>query len=292
MKWSVIVAVFLAATLSAQAAGADAVYQYTGNPFTQFSCGPAEGGEGTILCSTPAPTNTETSYLATDFVSATLTFDEALPPSLTLQNVANRPGAALTMTDGHQTLTIADAAGLAIEVATDANGEIVQWRLIINTGGALNGGISTINTTSVADTGVLACCHPGVPGDLGTRAGAAGTWNSSGVRCEIVLNGTTFGNGQLVTASVIRFANTSETPTAVEVKVWLDSPTFAPVSVINAGATGSAVLPAGADINIGPKPLFTVNANFPRGTYGFSCRLLNPVTGKQQSESLKSFVIQ
>lgn len=157
---------------------AQATYEYAGNPFTLFSCGPSSSGSGTALCTTPAPANTNTSYTATDHVEATLQLDSPLPANLSYQDIRTFAGFSLTMSDGQHSVTNAIAAGMAAEVATDGDGNIVQWRLIINTGGALNGGIATQNATFVTDSGTLACCDPTVPGDLARNSGIAGVWTS------------------------------------------------------------------------------------------------------------------
>lgn len=160
------------------------VYEYTGNAFTLFSCGPFidEDGNttGTSLCTNSSPTNTYTSYLATDFVSATLTLTDPLDPNLDLFNVATLPGFHLTMDDGQQALANSDAAGLIAQISTDASGQISAWRLIINTGGTLNGGIATQKWTFISDSGTLACCDPGVSGDLARNSGIAGMWSTGG----------------------------------------------------------------------------------------------------------------
>lgn len=158
-------------------AGAQAVYQYTGNPFTLFSCGPSSPGPGTSLCATAGP-NINTSYLSTDKVTATLSLTSALPVNLGLTDVRTYPGFQLTMNDGRHTVTNADALGMFAEVATDANGNIVNWRLVINTGGFLNGGISTTKSTFVSDGGTLACCDPSPPGDSARNFNLPGTWTS------------------------------------------------------------------------------------------------------------------
>jgi hypothetical protein len=86
--------VFLTAPVRGQT-----TYEYKGNPFTNFSCGQV------VECSTPSPANPYTSYRATDFVSAILTFDNPLPANMPLQDVSTRAGFQLTMHDGQQTLT-------------------------------------------------------------------------------------------------------------------------------------------------------------------------------------------
>jgi hypothetical protein len=182
-KKSVVCFATLMSFVSARQALAQAEYQYQGNPFTIFSCGPAVPGPGDIGCTTPAPTNPNTSYLATDLVTATLTLDSALGPNLPYQDVRTFPGFQLTMNDGRHTVTDLDAAGMFAEVSTNASGQINQWRLVINTGGTQNGGIATIDFTDtfgthIFDQGVLACCQPTVPGDFGQNFGAPGTWNA------------------------------------------------------------------------------------------------------------------
>ena len=114
--------------LLSQPAAAQATYQYTGHPFTLFSCGPFVDSTtglttGTLDCSTPAPTNGLTSYTATDFVSATLTLDAALPASMAIQDVRTFAGFHLSLNDGQHTVTEADQHGMFAEVATDASGQ-------------------------------------------------------------------------------------------------------------------------------------------------------------------------
>jgi hypothetical protein len=174
--------VFTGGMLAARPAAAQATYEYTGNPFTLFSCGPNSTNTGTLGCATPAPTNPLTSYTATDRVTATLTLDVALPASMPLTDVRTFAGFLLTMSDGQHTVTNLQQVGMFAQVATDASGQIVQWRLVINTGGTLNGGISTSNTPFLADTGTLACCHPTVPGNFGQVFGNPGTWTMDTAR--------------------------------------------------------------------------------------------------------------
>lgn len=157
-------------------AAAQAVYRYTGLPFTLFSCGPSPSGSGTLLCSSPAPGNPYTSYTATDRVTAALTLTAPLPANLALADVRSMPGFRLELSDGRHSVTDTQQAGMAAEVATDGAGNIVRWRLIINTGGLDNGGIATQNATFVADSGTLRCCDPTVSGDLARNSNLPGSW--------------------------------------------------------------------------------------------------------------------
>lgn len=110
------------------------------------------------------------------------------------------------------------------------------------------------------------------------------------VLCDTEVNHPTYVNGDQVQVPTLRFANLTTGPAAVEIKTWLGLP-GSTASVLNAGATGSLVLPAGFDANLGPFTFFTVTPGMPRGGYEFSCRLLDPTTGETLSVKRTSFVI-
>ncbi len=61
--------------------------------------------------------------------------------------------------------------------------------------------------------------------------------------------------GDTVAASVLRIGNPGPNPVSVEWKVWLETPFGSPLSIVNIGAGGTFVLPAGFDQNFGPLPL-------------------------------------
>jgi len=170
--------------LSPRAAYAQTNYSYVGNAFVYFSCGPNPNGPGDIGClNDPAPGNPDTSYIATDHVTATLTLDSPLPANFSYSDVRALPGFHLTMNDGQHTVTNANAVGMFAEVSTDALGHIALWRFVINTGGTLNGGISTYHWTNPSgdtftqDMGTLSCCSPTVLGNFAQIINAPGTWN-------------------------------------------------------------------------------------------------------------------
>jgi hypothetical protein len=110
--------------------------------------------------------------------------------------------------------------------------------------------------------------------------------------CDIQLNKTSFVNSDQVTAQVLRIANTETAPLPIELKLWLEAPGIAPISVVNVGADGFLVFPAEFDLNLGPVALFTVSAQLPRGEYSFNCRLLVPTTGGPLAEDINWFDIQ
>jgi hypothetical protein len=174
-----LAALFIARPAAAQT---QAVYRYQGNAFTLFSCGLTSNGLGTVLCSTPGP-NSNTSYKTGDRVTASMAFDVPLPPNMPLQNVRTFAGFQLALSDGHQTVTTPITSGQAVvaEVATDAFGDIIQWNVFINTGGALNGGVSTQHFQSPTSP---TCCHGDggtlkgtPPGDLARNTNSPGQWS-------------------------------------------------------------------------------------------------------------------
>jgi subtilisin family serine protease len=115
---------------------------------------------------------------------------------------------------------------------------------------------------------------------------------STGPVCDVQLNKASFVNGEAVIAQVLRIANPGTVEVPVELKLWFELPGLPPASFANVGADGSVKLPAGFTTNAGPLTLFTVTAAFPRGAYGFNCRLLSPVTGGLLGEDLNPFTIQ
>ena len=114
----------------------------------------------------------------------------------------------------------------------------------------------------------------------------------SDVVCDVQLNQMTYSNGDTVIATALRFANHRSRPVATEIKLSLEVPGLAPMSLANVGSDGTVVLPAPFDQNFGPLPLFQVTPSFPRGSYELSCRILEPTTGRLLSEDLNPFVIQ
>ncbi len=165
----------MALAVCAGPAAAQATYTYTGNPYTLFSCGGNSDGVSWMLCSIPGP-NANSSYTATNKVTATLELTDPLPANQAVTDVRTFAGFHLTLSDGQQTATDAQQQGMFAEVGTDATGAINQWRLVINTGYPLNGGVATIDkTTSVFDSGTLLGVYPGNQGYIFS---APGTWNS------------------------------------------------------------------------------------------------------------------
>jgi hypothetical protein len=114
----------------------------------------------------------------------------------------------------------------------------------------------------------------------------------AGTFCDVDMSQAIYVNGDTVTATTLRIVNPSAGPVSIELKIWLGWPGGPPISVVNAGADGSVILPAGLDLDLGPVSLFSVIPGTPRGAYEFSCRMLDPVTHKFLAEDLTPFAIQ
>ncbi|KHE91418.1 MAG: hypothetical protein K8F52_18180 [Candidatus Scalindua rubra] len=108
---------------------------------------------------------------------------------------------------------------------------------------------------------------------------------------DIRMSQEVYTSGDTATASVFRIGNPGPNPISVEWKVWLGTPFTSPIPIVNIGADGMFVLPAGFDLDLGPLNLFPA-AVLPLGIYELSTRVLNPVTGELLYEDLNAFEIQ
>lgn len=114
---------FSLALLSASMyAGADVIYTYTGNNYTQFVDSDPPGG----------------AYSPTDHVTVTFRLANAIAPNAT--NVTVTP-LSFTLTDGRNTLTELNATGSFFgsnfqfsRIRTDASGAIIEWDIFARRG--------------------------------------------------------------------------------------------------------------------------------------------------------------
>lgn len=107
--------------------------------------------------------------------------------------------------------------------------------------------------------------------------------------CEIELSQSTYIDGETITANVFRLANLGPDPVTVDLKNWLIVPPDTAVSVFD---LDDLTLPAGFDSDFGPFPLFAADPGFPRGSWEYNCRLLDPITGAERSFDQNAFEIQ
>ena len=107
--------------------------------------------------------------------------------------------------------------------------------------------------------------------------------------CDIEMSQAAYIDGETITAQQFRVANPGSSDIAVELKAWFETPTGAVIRTLN---VPSINLSAGFDIDLGPITFFTVQPTTPRGTWEYSCRLLDPVTGRQRSFDRTTFELQ
>ena len=105
---------------------------------------------------------------------------------------------------------------------------------------------------------------------------------------EITMSKASYATGDNITVSQFHLSNPASAATSVEAKVWLSFPGAAPISILNFGSDGSVSLPANFSQEIGPLTLFAATT---AGTYEFSSRVVNPVTGELLSEDLNPFSV-
>lgn len=142
--------------------------------------------------------------------------------------------------------------------------------------------VSDVNILNSGDYQVnLSCLVGPCPGIIPPRP-----------ECNIELSQTSYIDGETVTANVFRYANNTGAAVALEWKGWLGVPGIPPIGIINLGADGLLVVPDGTDVDLGPLPLVPVTASLPRGSYEFSCRFLDPVTGRLLMEDRNFFDLE
>ena len=99
----------------------------------------------------------------------------------------------------------------------------------------------------------------------------------------------TYVQGEDVIATALRLVNLGPQAVTVSIKSRLMRPIKPPQIIAN---KPSLQLGPGADKNHGPKTLFKVGANTPRGAYALDCRLSDPVTKELLASDVTHFTVQ
>ena len=107
--------------------------------------------------------------------------------------------------------------------------------------------------------------------------------------CDVEVSKDTYVDGDVVTATVLRLVNLSNQAVTVSLKSRVIPPSGPPIRVANNPALP---LPPGSDRNVGPRGLFTVDANSPRGAYSLNCQFFDPVTQELLAQDSVPFVVQ
>ncbi len=98
--------------------------------------------------------------------------------------------------------------------------------------------------------------------------------------CDIRLSQESYGPGEMITAETAIIANPADKPLALELKIWMNIPRAAALSLFNLGADGGFVLPPHADLKVDRVPLAMVDDSFAPGAYELNCRFMDPITGR------------
>ena len=143
-------------------------------------------------------------------------------------------------------------------------------------------------------------CFPpslgGTRNDMGADGGpGACGWLTTtpppfGLSCNFNLNQPIYTNGDAVQVD-ITLTNNSTDGLPIEIKGWVRLPSGQSISRINAGSSGSFVIPPG-DTVFGPFNMLSITPTTPLGMYEMNCRLLSPVTGQTFDVDVNPFEVQ
>ena len=165
--------------LSGQAASANTVYTYTGNPYTDVLDGPSIPG----------------SYSTTMFISGTVTLSGALGSNLSYYNISSGDIAAYSFDDGRGDVLTQDNSTINMgAIYTDSHGTITQWSLRIGTTlgpnkGDMSYSIESNNipyySNNIDKAGITLCVEsgsgsycPAATYEFAENFGSPGTWTS------------------------------------------------------------------------------------------------------------------
>ena len=109
--------------------------------------------------------------------------------------------------------------------------------------------------------------------------------------CDLELSEDIYVEGDIITASVFRLANTSSDQVPVEVRAWLTSAAMEPVKVSPLRKKIKS-LKADFDKDFGPVKLAKVGADLPVGPGEIICRLIDPKNGGAYDVDVAPFEIQ
>ncbi len=109
--------------------------------------------------------------------------------------------------------------------------------------------------------------------------------------CDVEMSQTSYADGELVEISAWTVSNPGVLPIATELKMWARIVGDEPYGLSSLGADGSLVIDAGASVDVGTVPLFTVSPAIPISAWEVGCRLMDPATGEERNLDLAPFVI-
>lgn len=110
--------------------------------------------------------------------------------------------------------------------------------------------------------------------------------------CDMDVSKDVYVDGDVVTANTLRLVNLSDVAVPVWLKAQIVPPSGPPTPIVDRGEDGSFKLQPHTDKNRGPRDLFTVGTDTPRGTYSLECKLLDPATKTELAQDTKTFTVQ
>lgn len=194
---------------------------------------------------------------------------------------------------GPETLTFSSPVSLVQVNAGSRSGGTIRMEAFNASGGSLGSDSFTLSaalqTLRVTANGIVRVVITVPANSFGVLDNLAFV---PGPVCNVVLNKTTFVNGDTVIAQTVQITNPTTAAAAIEFKFWFEGPNNQLASFARDGAEGSFVLSPGQTIGPLSLTLLQVTAALPRGNYAFNCRFVQPVTGGPIAEDLNPFVLQ
>jgi hypothetical protein len=115
---------------------------------------------------------------------------------------------------------------------------------------------------------------------------------ADGISVSVNLSAPSYSTGDVISVTDLAITNSGTRPTAVQVKIWLESRGIQPVSIMRAGADGYMLIPAGSELTFYQPRDLAVSEDLPRGDYALRCRVLDPVTGQLLADRSVYFEVQ
>jgi hypothetical protein len=110
--------------------------------------------------------------------------------------------------------------------------------------------------------------------------------------CDVEMSQPTYGNGEDVVITSLRFVNHTAAPVEARLRLQLTLPFGITANALDLGAGGGFFVPASFDRELGPVTMFTLQPSQPRGPFQWRCALEDPDTGAVIAEDLAPFTFE
>jgi hypothetical protein len=108
---------------------------------------------------------------------------------------------------------------------------------------------------------------------------------------RVTMSKLAYRDGDTITASALRLKNPGAAA-RVRLQLWLAVPAIGEVPIIDIGADGAFVLPAGLDANLGSLALVPIAVGAPRGSWELDSRVRDAGTGAVLSKDVHPFMVR